>query len=96
MIASARKNNEAEANALIRIKSEYCLELYILINPLMFWLDVSVEREERFPLFKSVYSTIKEVLDNLPPRRNDIDLFQIMEPILSRTKDFLKNNSPSL
>lgn len=40
----------------------------------MFWLDFSVEREERFALFKSVYTTIKDVLENLPPKRNDIDL----------------------
>lgn len=62
----------------------------------MFWLDFSVEREERMQLFKSVYGTIKDVLENLPPKRNDIDLLQIMEPILIRTKEFLKNNSPSL
>jgi len=96
MISVGRKNNEAEANSLIKIKQEYCLELYVLINPLMFWLDFSVEREDRFPLFKAIYSTIKDVLENLPPKRNDIDLLQIMEPILLRTKDYLKNNSPSL
>jgi hypothetical protein len=68
----------------------------VLINPLLFWLDFSVEREERFGLFKSVYQTIKDVLENLPPKRIDIDLLQIMIPILQRTTDFLKNNSPSL
>ena len=74
MISVGRKNNEAEANSLIKIKQEYCLELYLLINPLLFWLDFSVEREERFPLFKCVYSTIKDVLENLPAKRVDIDM----------------------
>ena len=96
MISIGRKNNEAEANSLIKIKQDYCLELYLLINPLLFWLDFSVEREERFPLFKAIYSTIKDVLENLPPKRVDIDLLQIMIPILQRTTEYLKNNSPSL
>ena len=63
---------------------------------MLFWLDFSVEREERFQLFKTVYQTIKDVLDNLPPKRVDIDILQIMIPILQRTSDYLKSNSPSL
>ena len=74
MISAGRKNSEVEANTLIKIKQNYCLELYLLINPMLFWLDFSVEREDRFPLFKQIYSTIKDVLDNLPPKRVDIDL----------------------
>lgn len=74
MISAGRKNSEVEANTLIKIKQNYCLELYLLINPMLFWLDFSVEREDRFPLFKQIYSTIKDVLDNLPQKRVDIDL----------------------
>lgn len=74
MVSVGRKKNEEEANSLIKIKQDYIIELYLLINPLLFWLDFSVEREERFPLFKSVYQTIKDVLENLPPKRVDIDL----------------------
>lgn len=55
IIAIGRKKNEEEANSLIKIKQDYILELYMLINPLLFWLDFSVEREERFALFKVVY-----------------------------------------
>jgi hypothetical protein len=55
MISVGRKKNEEEANQLIKIKQEYCIELYLLINPLLFWLDFSVEREDRFSLFKVVY-----------------------------------------
>ena len=82
MISVGRKKNDEEANQLIKIKQEYCLELYLLINPLLFWLDFSVEREERFSHFKTVYQTIKDVLENLPPKRVDIDILQIMIPIL--------------
>lgn len=96
MIALSTKKNEEEANSLIKIKQEYCQELYLLVEPLLFWLDFSVEREERLSLFKTVYQTIKDVLDNLPPKRLDLDVLQIMIPILKRTTDFLGNNSPSL
>jgi len=58
------------------------MDLYLLLNPLLFWLDFSVEREERLNLFKQVYQTIKDVLENLPPKKVDIDILQIIIPIL--------------
>jgi hypothetical protein len=45
-----------------------------LINPLLFWLDFSVEREDRLSLFKAIYQTIKDVLENLPPKKVDLDI----------------------
>ena len=73
-ISVGRHNNQEEANSLIKIKQDYCMDLYLLLNPLLFWLDFSVEREERLNLFKQVYQTIKDVLDNLPPKKVDIDI----------------------
>jgi hypothetical protein len=54
LISIGKKKTEEEANNLIKIKVEYCVDLYLLINPLLFWLDFSVEREERFSLFKVI------------------------------------------
>jgi hypothetical protein len=71
------------------------MDLYLLLNPLLFWLDFSVEREERLNLFKQVYQTIKDVLDNLPPKKVDIDILQIIIPILQRTSEYLRQNSPT-
>ena len=71
------------------------MDLYLLLNPLLFWLDFSVEREERLALFKQVYQTIKDVLENLPPKKVDIDILQIIIPILQRTSEYLRQNSPS-
>ena len=71
------------------------MELYLLLNPLLFWLDFSVEREERLALFKQVYQTIKDVLENLPPHKRDIDILQIIIPILQRTSEYLKHSSPT-
>jgi hypothetical protein len=62
----------------------------------LFWLDFSVEREDRLALFKQVYQTIKDVMDSLPPKKVDIDIVQIIIPILQRTSEFLQFHSPSL
>jgi hypothetical protein len=43
-----------------------------------------------------VYQTIKDVLENLPPKKVDIDILQIIIPILQRTSEYLRSNSPSL
>lgn len=94
-ISVGRRNNQEEANSLIKIKYDFCMDLYLLLNPLLFWLDFSVEREERLNLFKQVYSTIKNVLDNLPPKKVDIDILQIIIPILQRTSEYLRENSPT-
>ena len=71
------------------------MDLYLLLNPLLFWLDFSVEREERLNLFKHVYQTIKDVLENLPPKKVDIDILQISVPILERTSEYLRQSSPT-
>ena len=51
-ISAGRRSSQDEANSLIKIKQDYCMDLYLLLNPLLFWLDFSVEREERLGLFK--------------------------------------------
>jgi hypothetical protein len=94
-ISVGRRNNQEEANTLIKIKQDYCMDLYLLLNPLLFWLDFSVEREERLALFKQVYQTIKDVLENLPPKKVDIDILQIIIPILQRTSEYLRQSSPT-
>lgn len=95
IISVGRTTNQDEANSLIKIKYDFCMDLYLLLNPLLFWLDFSVEREERLNLFKQVYQTIKDVLDNLPPKKVDIDILQIIIPILQRTSEYLRQNSPT-
>lgn len=73
-ISVGRRNSQEEANSLIKIRQDYCVDLCLLLNPLLFWLDFSVERMERLNLFKQVYQTIKDVLDSIPPKKVDIDI----------------------
>lgn len=54
-ISVGRRQSQDEANSLIKIKQDFCMDLYLLLNPLLFWLDFSVEREERLNIFKQVY-----------------------------------------
>lgn len=61
------------------------LELYALINPLVFWLDYSIERPDRLPLFKLVWKTLNTVLDQLPKSKAvKIDILEIITPVLQR------------
>ena len=96
LISVGRKKNEEEANALIKLKLEYTIELCQILHPLLFWLDFAVERESRLQLFKNVYQTIKDVKDSLPPRSFDLDLLSVVMPILVRTAGYLENHSPTL
>jgi len=34
-------------------------------------------------------------MDNLPPKKVDIDILQIIIPILQRTSEYLRHNSPT-
>ena len=66
----------------------------------MFWLEYSIDREDRLQLFTQLYQTIKEVLESIPTngrsRDNQLNVVQIVMPSLRRTNEFLKSNSPSL
>jgi hypothetical protein len=35
------------------------------------------------------------VLENLPPKKVDIDILQIIVPILERTSEYLRQSSPT-
>jgi hypothetical protein len=72
------------------------LELYALINPLIFWLDYSIERPDRLPLFKLVWRTLNILLNQLPQKKLEIDALKIILPVLHRVNDFCQTSSPPL
>ena len=67
-----------------------------MLPSLLFWLEYSVNREDRLQLFQQLYQTLKDVLESMPPGKVDLDIISIMMPSLERTCDFLEGNSPSL
>ena len=75
-------------------------EMYLLLPQLIFWLEYSIDREDRLQLFTQLYSTIKEVLESIPtngrPREAHLNIVQIVMPSLHRTNEFLQAHSPSL
>lgn len=72
------------------------MELFALINALLFWLDYSIERPDRLPLFKIVWRTLSNLLAQLPTKKLNIDSVLIMLPILERVNDFCQKSSPPL
>jgi len=71
-------------------------ELYLLIPQLIFWLEFTLDREDRLPQFQQVYQSLKDVLDSLPRGKVQLDIVQVLMPSMQRLCSFLENNSPSL
>ena len=71
------------------------MDLYLLLNPVIYWLKFSIEREDRLHLFKASWKTIKDIIMSLP-EGIDIDLISIILPIFERVCDHLEVHSPSL
>lgn len=61
IVANGRQKNEEDANQLIRLPSyeRYgggpSSELYLVLTPLLFWLEYSIDRDDRFNLFIQLY-----------------------------------------
>jgi hypothetical protein len=57
IIATGRLKNEEESQQLIRLPSTEQFgggpssEFYLLLPPLLYWMEYSIEKEERLPLF---------------------------------------------
>lgn len=51
LISIERLKMEEETNTLIRLSSSLSMDLYILLNPILYWLNFSVESENRLHLF---------------------------------------------
>lgn len=77
-------------------KSMITLELYALINPLIFWLDYAIERPERLSLFKTVWRSLNLVLSRIPQKELKIDIVKIILPVLAKINDFCQSSSPPL
>ena len=55
LISTGRKKTEEETNALIKTTTSKVIELYLLINPLIYWLEFSLMKEDRLHLFKAIW-----------------------------------------
>jgi hypothetical protein len=95
LISVGRKRNEEETNQLIKLQIDSFIDLYLLVNPLLYWLEFSIAREDRLPLFKNIWGTIKDLLVTLPIRI-DIDIPSIAFPLLERVYAHIEDNSPTL
>ncbi|CDW83869.1 UNKNOWN [Stylonychia lemnae] len=91
-------NSSMRGQPLIRIKSKsmLSLELYALINPILFWLDFSLEKLDRLSLFKMTWKTLLKILSVLPEKLIDIDEITVILPVLQKVNNFCQQSSPQL
>lgn len=95
LISVERLKIEEDTNNLIRLNTSLSMDLYLLLNPVVYWMKFSIEREDRLHLFKASWKAIKDIIMALP-EGIDIDLISIILPIFERVCDFLVTFSPSL
>ena len=67
----------------------------MLLNPVLYWLNYAIESPERLNMFNSAYKALKDIASALP-EEVEIDIPELMFPVLERTCSFLKHNSPTL
>ena len=84
-----------EEKSLIRVKAQDCIEMYILVNPLLFWLDFALESESRLPLFRLLWDTLSQVLTYLKDTV-DLDFSNLLLPMIGKVNEHCKHSTPSL
>lgn len=83
LLSVERLKIEEDTNNLIRLNTSLSMDLYLLLNPVIYWMKFSIEREDRLQLFKASWKTIKDIIMALP-EGIDIDLISIILPIFER------------
>ena len=62
-----------------------------LIDPLLFWLNFTIERQNRLPYFKILWQTLSNFVKIMPPKKEigfEFDLILVIVPQLSRVETF--------
>lgn len=83
LISVERLKIEEDTNNLIRLNTSLSMDLYLLLNPVIYWMKFSIEREDRFHLFKASWKTIKDIIMALP-EGIDVDLISIILPVFEK------------
>ncbi len=88
----------AQQQSLIKQKMQSItsLELYALINPILFWFDFTIESPERLQLFKTIWRTLNRILETLPKKKIGIDIVGITLPVLHKVDTYMQQSSPQL
>ena len=94
-ISVERLKIEEDTNNLIRLNTSLSMDLYLFLNPVIYWMKFSIEREDRLHLFQASWKAIKDIIMALP-EGVDADLRSIILPIFEQVCDHLLVHSPSL
>ena len=102
IVAASRQKSDEEANQLIKLPPSESFgngtssELVLVIPQIVFWLEFTLDREDRLIQFQQIYQTLKDVLESLPRGKFALDIVKVLMPSLERVCAFLEGNSPSL
>lgn len=69
-----------------------------LIDPVIFWLNFSIEKPERINYFKAIWATLTKLVQIIPGKKEigvEFNCIQIILPTLQRVEVFCKTSSPS-
>lgn len=95
-ILTADRQSEEEANSLVlKNRVDDKVELFSLLNPLIFWLSFSMATEGRMELFKQTWQCTSNLLNSLRETIN-FDMNTFLFPILGKVNEYCKSSSPTL
>ena len=75
------------------------LEMCQLMEPIIFWLNFTIERPERLNFFRAIWNTLGKLVQIIPKRKEigiEFSCISIILPTLQRVEVFCKTSSPSL
>ena len=95
-IMTVENSQEEEANSLVlQNKNEDKFPYYVLLNPLLYWLNYSMSVEGRIELFKEIWPIISRLLNNMKDNIN-FEVTPIYHSLIGKVNDHCKNSSPTL
>ena len=93
---SRSERNEIEYTLIKKQNKKHLnLDLYNLIEPVLFWCDFAVEKEARINIFKPAWKALVALIEALPVDTNT-ELIPIILPYLARINEFAEKSSPTL
>ncbi len=89
------RQGEDSGSLVLKNLVEDKTDLYLLLNPLLFWLNYAMTAEGKLELFKQTWQSVSSLLRNMHAVLG-IDITQIYMLLLSRLNDHFKHSSPTL
>jgi len=87
------QNTPENANSMVKIRTDLS-DIYLLFDPLFYWLNYSICVEGKFDLFKHIWPCISGLLKEMNKNIN-IDIGNIFIGLLTKINDHCKHSAPT-